>query len=135
MMYECSKYPVKASNSRTEFLCVVCFQEFSCAHQGEVDVKRNILTKTHKDKALSLQQHILCSRKRSIDFFKFSWQKFSWPIYCWKQFFDCYSWQMWPIVKKICPQIRKLQNGINVWRLKLFVYWTGRWHQDSILIW
>jgi hypothetical protein len=35
---------------------VVCFQEFSCAHQGEADIKRHTLTKTHKDKPSSLRQ-------------------------------------------------------------------------------
>jgi hypothetical protein len=50
----CIKYPLKASSSQTNFLCVVCSWEFSCVHQGEADVKRHILTKTHKDKASSL---------------------------------------------------------------------------------
>ena len=35
---------------------VVCSWEFSCAHQDEDDIKRHILTNTHKDKPSSLRQ-------------------------------------------------------------------------------
>ena len=45
----CSKYLVKALfSSQTNFLCVVCSRKFSLAHQGEDDVKRHVLTITHK---------------------------------------------------------------------------------------
>jgi hypothetical protein len=47
---------VKGPSSQTSCLCVVCSQEFSCAHQGEADIKRHILTKTHKNKPSSLRQ-------------------------------------------------------------------------------
>ena len=48
---------MKASSSQTNFLYVVFFsQECSCARQGEADIKRHILTKTHKDKPSSLRQ-------------------------------------------------------------------------------
>ena len=104
----CSKYQVKAWSSQTNFSCVVCFREFSCAHQGEADVKRHILTTTHKDKASSLrkqQNKFLTLFHKAIHWlFKFSGQKFPWPIHCWKQFFDCYNWQMWHIVKKYVPR-------------------------------
>ena len=39
---------MKAKNSYTNCLCVVCSREFSYVHQGEDDVKRHILTITHK---------------------------------------------------------------------------------------
>jgi hypothetical protein len=47
---------VKTPSSQANFLCVVCSQEFSCAHQGEADIKRHILTKAHTDKPRSLRQ-------------------------------------------------------------------------------
>ena len=47
---------MKASSSQTNFLRVVCSRKFSCAHQGEADIKGHTLTKTHKDKPRSLRQ-------------------------------------------------------------------------------
>ena len=40
ILNDVAKNPVKASSSQTHFVCVVCSWEFSCAHHGEVDIKR-----------------------------------------------------------------------------------------------
>jgi hypothetical protein len=87
-----------------KLLCVVCSREFSCAHQGEADIKRHILTKTHKDKSSSLLLTMFCKTMNWL--LKCPGQKFSWPILLLKTICQLlyYSYQIWPIVQKYVPR-------------------------------
>ena len=110
---------MRASSSQTNFLCVVCFREYSnCAHQGEADVKRHILTKTHKDKASSLrQQHSMLSilfvpQNDPLTFKIFMAEVLMTNFIVENNVLIATANKYGPLLRNnhICPQIRKLQN-------------------------